>query len=204
MVGSFVAGSPRSHVGDLLYLRIEDRAFEPDPFLGEQKFVEMLGGENQEIMNESEGMLWVVVGSVVVMTLALWLIIAARKSARTGAMYQVQRQFHNVKIIASSDRAEFRGLDRSWDGQWRGQGVLLLTDDCLHFRLTDREMDLSVPVSRIERVEVASEGERSTLRRRQLRVAYRAFDDQLRTATWSLKGARKWKDLIMAAAGRKG
>jgi hypothetical protein len=163
----------------------------------------MAGVESLEGMIVSRDMFWVVAGSAIAMTIALWLIIAARKSARAGAMYQVQREFRNVEIIASSDRVEFRGLDRSWDGQWRGEGVLLLTDDCLYFRLTDRKMDLSVPVSRIEQVETAAE-DASFLRRGQIQVAYRAFDDQLRTATWSLKDPRKWRELIMAAAGRNG
>jgi hypothetical protein len=115
----------------------------------------------------------------------------------------VQRQFRNVKIIATSDRVEFRGLDRIWDGQWRGLGVLVLTDDLLYFRLSERNMDLSVPVSRIERVDVAGEGEQVALRRRQIRVAYRAFDDQLRTATWNIGDAKKWKELIVAAMNGK-
>ncbi len=147
----------------------------------------------------SEGMIWVVAGSAVAMTIAVGLVIGARRSARTGAMYQVQRQFRDVKIIASSDRVDFRGVDRIWDGQWRGLGVLVLTDDCLYFRLSERDMDLSVPVSRIESVEVAGEGDQASLRRRQIRVAYRAFDDQLRTATWSVRNARHWRDLILAA-----
>jgi hypothetical protein len=162
----------------------------------------MGGVESLRNMIVSEGLFWVVAGSAVAMTIALWLIIAARKSARAGAMYQVKRQFRNVEFIASSDRVEFRGLDRSWDGQWRGEGVLLLTDDCLYFRLTDRNLDLSVPVSRIEQVETAAAEEKSSLRRGQIRVAYRAFDDQLRTATWNLKDPKKWRDLIMTAAGR--
>jgi hypothetical protein len=149
------------------------------------------------IMGISEGWVWVVVGSVVAMAIALWLVIAARRSARTGAVYQVQRQFHNVKILASCDRVEFRGLDRAWDGQWKGQGILVLTDDCLYFRLDDREMDLSVPISRIERVDLAGEEESAAQRRRQMRVAYRAFDDQPRVATWILKDAKGWKDLIL-------
>jgi hypothetical protein len=161
----------------------------------------MAGVESLGSMIVSRDMFWVVAGSVIAMSIALWLIIAARKSARAGAMYQVKRHFRDVEIIASSDRVEFCGLDRSWDGQWKGEGVLLLTDDGLYFRLTDRNMDLSVPVSRIEQVETAAEDEGS-LRRGQIRVAYRAFDDQLRTATWRLKNPRKWRELIMAAAGR--
>ncbi len=160
-------------------------------------------GEDQGTMIISEGMIWVVAGSAVAMTIAVGLVIGARRSARTGAMYQVQRQFRNVKIIASSDRVDFRGVDRIWDGQWRGLGVLVLTDDCLYFRLSERDMDLSVPVSRIEGVDVAGEGDQAALRRRQIRVAYRAFDDQLRTATWSVRNARHWRDLILAAIDGK-
>jgi hypothetical protein len=164
----------------------------------------MAGVESLGNMIVSRDVFWVVAGSVIAMTIALWLIIAARKSARAGAMYQVKREFRNVEFIASSDRVEFCGLDRSWDGQWRGEGVLLLTDDSLYFRLTDRNMDLSVPVSRIEQVETTAEEKKCFVRRGQIRVAYRAFDDQLRTATWQLRDPKKWRDLIMAAAERNG
>lgn len=155
-------------------------------------------------MNISEGWVWVVAGSSIVMALAMWLVIAARKSARTGAMHQVRRQFHNMRILASCDRVEFRGLDRAWDGQWKGHGILLLTDDCLYFRLDDREMDLSVPISRIERVELSGEDGNAASRRREIRVAYRAFDDQLRVATWMLRNAKDWRELILTAVeGRR-
>jgi hypothetical protein len=151
----------------------------------------------------SEGMVWVVAGSAVAVMIAAGLVIGARRSARMGAMYQVHRQFRDVKIIACSDRVEFRGLDRIWDGQWRGLGVLVLTDDCLYFRLSERDMDLSVPVSRIEGVEEVGEGDQGALRRRQIRVAYRAFDDQLRTATWNVRNARQWREQILAAIDGK-
>lgn len=151
-------------------------------------------------------MVWVVAGSVLAMAIALVLAVGSRRSARAAAMYQVQRQFRNVRIVASSDRVEFRGLDRVWDGQWRGIGVLVLTDDFLYFRLSDRDMDLSVPLVRIEEVHVVGGGDggKGSQGRRHMRVEYRAFDDQLRTATWSIRDADRWKELILDAVEGKG
>ncbi|MCU0588594.1 MAG: hypothetical protein MUF52_10595 [Syntrophobacteraceae bacterium] len=140
------------------------------------------------------------------MTIAVALAVGSRRSARTAAMYHVERHFRNVRIVASSDRVEFRGLDRVWDGQWRGLGVLVLTDEILYFRLADRNMDLSVPVSRIDEVRVDGEGDgrRMAGGRCQIRVGYRAFDDQPRTATWSVRDATRWKELILdAVEGKK-
>lgn len=151
-------------------------------------------------------MLWVVVGSAVAMGIAVLLAVGSRKSARNAAMYQVERQFRNVRIVASSDGVEFRGLDRVWDGQWRGLGILVLTDDFLYFKLADRNMDLNVPVSRIEGVHVDADGAgtRGDRGRQHIRVDYRAFDDQLRTATWTVRNAEKWKRLILDAMEGKG
>jgi len=151
-------------------------------------------------------MVWVVVGSAVAMAIAFALAVGSRKSARRAAMYQVERQFRNVKIVASSDRVEFRGLDRVWDGQWRGLGILVLTDDFLYFRLSDRNMDLNVPISRIERVHLGTDGVggKKVKGRRYICVEYRAFDGQLRTATWSVRNAETWERLISEVLEGKG
>lgn len=124
-----------------------------------------------------------------------------RRRARGLAVQEVERQFVGVSILALDGEAFFRGLDRAWDSQWRGEGVLLLTNEVLYFRPWGRKLDLTIPIKRIQKVE--AEGVRETGRnrgendRRVFQVCYRGNDDQVRVATWSLRRPGDWAKLMM-------
>jgi hypothetical protein len=142
------------------------------------------------------GIFWAVGSGVLVMAPAFYLIRALRRNAERAALYEVRTLLHGIPILLSAPKARLRSLRRDWDGQWRGVGVLVLTEDGLYFRPSQRPVDLRIPCARIISVEGKSESGRRKLHANRLRVHYRGVDNTVRVASWSGVDARKWSETI--------
>lgn len=147
------------------------------------------------------GFFWVVGSAGVVLIPVLFLVRALRRSAERMALYEVHTLLHGIPVRLSATKARLRGLRREWDGQWRGAGILVLTEDGLYFRSSQRPVDLRIPLDRIIAVEgsAGSGGLRRDSRR--LRVHYRGVDDTVRVASWSGVDAGKWIEGINTLRG---
>jgi hypothetical protein len=120
-----------------------------------------------------------------------------RRMAGQRTLARVKQQFNGVPVQALSPKAYFCGMDRRWDSQWRGHGVLILTADMLYFRSWNKNVDLSVPIDRIAEAEVCRNTRGlKTWRRRCLKVTYRGMDDHPRAATWLAQKPTDWVRLI--------
>ncbi|MHC1742489.1 MAG: hypothetical protein AB9873_05595 [Syntrophobacteraceae bacterium] len=142
------------------------------------------------------GLLWVVGCGVVVVVPVVFLVRALRRSAERAAFHEVHSLLHGIPIILFATKARLRGLRREWDGQWRGVGILALTEDGLYFRPTQRQVDLRIPLERITAVETKSSATGRRLSTRRLRVHYRGVDNTERVASWSGVEVEKWMDGI--------
>jgi hypothetical protein len=147
------------------------------------------------------GLYWVLGSAVVMLAPALILVRSLRRSAETMAMYEVRTLLHGIPIVLSATKARLRGLRRQWDGQWRGAGILVLTEDGLYFRSSERQIDLRIPLNRIIAVEDIGESLGVKRDSNRLRVHYRGVDNTVRVASWSGVDARKWVDGIRALRG---
>jgi len=132
---------------------------------------------------------------------ALYLMRALRRNAEKAALYEVLTLLHGIPVLLSAPKARLRGLRRDWDGQWRGVGVLVLTEDGLYFRPSQRPVDLRIPWERIITVEGKSESGRRKLHANRLRVHYRGVDNTVRVASWSGVDAQKWIEVIRSFTG---
>lgn len=110
-----------------------------------------------------------------------------RKSAQMDALRKVRNQLNGRSIQVITPNAYCLGLGRSWDIQWQGHGILVLTRAILHFRLWKRDLDLIIPLDRVEGVRVTREHSG-----RHLQVSYRGSDGQVRTVTWQVRGPEQW------------
>ena len=119
-----------------------------------------------------------------------------RKRDREDVLKEVKQQFDGVPILALAPDACFNGLDRSWDSQWRGCGVLILTGDLLYFRSWQRTLDLTIPLSRMEEVGVDLDLEKKGQNQSRFQVSYRGMDDQVRMATWLVSQPQQWVNLV--------
>jgi hypothetical protein len=154
-------------------------------------------------MDSPQDLVLLGVGSALLLAAVVGMVIYHYWSARAEALREVRHQFAHVPITLMSPNAYFRGFARSWDGQWRGHGVLLLTDEVLYFRPWQGRMDITVPVRRIEEVKANSRHGKTKLRVPRLQVSYVGMDDQLRVATWQVKDPQRWIAALLAVCERK-
>lgn len=124
----------------------------------------------------------------------LWI----RKRAQTDALREVNQQFAGVPIVALASDAFFGGLDRRWDSRWRGCGVLILTRELLYFRSWQRNLDLTIPLDCMQKVEVSLNGEQKGKHQTYFQVSYQGRDDQVRIAIWRVNEPQQWVDLVHA------
>jgi hypothetical protein len=154
-------------------------------------------------MGLSQDLVLLGIGGALLLVVVICVVVFQYWKVRTDALREVQRQFAGVRITAVTSRANFRGFARSWDGQWQGHGVLVLTDEILYFRTWNGESSITIPLDRIEQVTVNSrQGERK-LRGQHLHVSYLGLDDHPRVATWSVQNPRRWTADLNAMRDRK-
>jgi hypothetical protein len=89
------------------------------------------------------------------------------------------------------------GFNRTWDGPWHGEGILILTGEMIYFRLSRKNLDLMIPLAQIDELRInSSDSETKKTRQRYLEVAYRGVDGQIRSATWKVDRPDEWANLI--------
>lgn len=109
---------------------------------------------------------------------------------------KVRQQFNGIPVRALAANAYFYGMERNWDSRWRGNGVLLLTEEMLYFRLWARNLDLSIPIERVKEVELSYGKGLGFLRRKRVKVVYQGMDDHLRAASWTAHKPQNWVSMI--------
>lgn len=163
----------------------------------------MLGIENwgHQILSELPGLsvqelTWLALGLVLLFAAAFATFRLKRGRARTRTVRKVQQQFNGLPVEALTGEAYFYGVERIWDSQWRGYGVLLLTREMLYFRLWDRNLDITIPKNRIEEVGIGYGKGRALFRRKCIKVVYTGVDGHIRAAMWLAEKPRNWVSLI--------
>lgn len=119
-----------------------------------------------------------------------------RRSARQQTLRRVNQQFNGVSVKALAPDAYFCGMQRHWDSQWQGNGVLMLTKERLYFRLWGKNLDLSIPLKRVEEAEIVYERGPFFFPRKHIKVVYRGMDDHPRTAVWHTEKPQDWVRMI--------
>jgi hypothetical protein len=146
---------------------------------------------------QAAGWLLVVVAILAAGFLAMkWL---DRARTQRAALREVGSQFDGTRILAMSPNACFVGFNRPWDGQWQGEGVLLLTRRVLYFRPKQRSLDLTVALGNVESVQTGSIHAGDKSGRKNLELSYHGPDGQLRNATWAVRDPDKWARLVAQA-----
>lgn len=149
-------------------------------------------------------LIWIAGVSAVIVGIGYCAALWMRKRAQADVLREVRQQFSGSPILALASDACFNGLDRTWDSRWRGCGVLILTQELLYFRSWQRNLDLTIPISRMEKVGADSSHEKTGKHRGQFQVGYRGMDDQIRMATWLMKRPQRWENLVYAIIEQKG
>jgi len=139
---------------------------------------------------------WLALGLLLLSSVVFTIFYFKRRSAMGQTVRRVRQQFNGIPVRALAADAYFYGMERNWDSQWRGNGVLLLTEEILYFRLWARNLDLTIPLNRVESVALSDSKGPGFLRRKRFRVVYQGVDDHLRAATWLARKPQDWVGLI--------
>ncbi|MDY0042724.1 MAG: hypothetical protein RBS57_20625 [Desulforhabdus sp.] len=139
---------------------------------------------------------WLALG-LLLLSSGVWIsFYFKRRSAMGRTVRRVRQQFNGIPVRSLATSAYFYGMERNWDSQWRGNGVLLLTEEILYFRLWARNLDLTIPLDRVKSVELSRGEGLARLRRKRFRVVYQGADDHLRAATWLAGKPQNWVGLL--------
>jgi hypothetical protein len=124
-----------------------------------------------------------------------------RASEKNNALREIRNKFSGLELLKVSTNAYFRGFARTWDERWRGYGILLISEDFLHFRLWERHLDFTIPVERILQCGISAKHGDKRLRRPHLQIRYRGADGEERTATWRVPRPEEWVDRLGERCG---
>lgn len=147
---------------------------------------------------------WLVIGLGVAFLGLSFFFYVCRRSAMHKTVRRVTRQFNGVPVRIFASRAYCCGMNRLWDRQWKGNGVLLLTGERLYFRLWERNLDLSIPLKRVRKAEIVYERGPFLLPRRHIKVVYQGMDDHPRTVTWHADRPLDWLQMIQESLREDG
>jgi hypothetical protein len=142
------------------------------------------------------GLEWLAAVAVILILAGLFAVVMNQRRIMNNTVRKVRRQFNGTAVSAIADNAYFCGMGRNWDNEWRGRGVLMLTDEMLYFRLCGRPLDLNIRMDRVQAAELDSIKKYFLQSRQGLKVVYRGVGGNLRYATWLVKNPQDWVALI--------
>lgn len=138
-------------------------------------------------------MVWVIIGvSIGVGFFMVW----ALKKIQVSQVKQVLVKFKDKEILAVTSSANFFGQESEGLTQIRGNGVLLLTQDEVYFKMWVVQKVIHIPISQIERVETP----RSYLKRSKslplLKIVFKGQDGQIDSVAWYVNNLIDWQRAI--------
>lgn len=133
----------------------------------------------------------------------LYLLVRTLESNRAS---EVRSELGDRPVIAVTTNANFFGLTSIGPHrQIRGNGVLVLLDDELLFRLWLPRREVSIPLVNIRKVDVASSHLGKTKGRDLLRVTFTNDDGNDDSGAWLVRHLPQWKtELELAVARARG
>jgi hypothetical protein len=140
---------------------------------------------------------WILAIGAATCAMLLCIRFLLQKWVRKSVLSSVRQQFNGAQIISVASNACFMGFNRTWDGPWHGEGILILTREMIYFRLSRRNLDLMIPLAQIDELQInSSGGDTKKARQRYLEIAYRGTDGQIRSATWKVDKPDEWANSI--------
>ena len=138
-----------------------------------------------------------VIGGILFFLLMTYIV----RGLQRRKLNEVLQRFPHESILRISSGANFFGLESQGYGQVRGNGVLILTRDTLHFEMLLPRKVLTIPTDRILSVEKVS----SHLGRRcawpLLKVSFHS-ETGPDSAAWALRKLDEWIAHVATIAGR--
>jgi len=133
--------------------------------------------------------LLIILGAIVLVYLG-WLNIKRILAKRIREMLD---KFGDQNVLRTAPLANFFGQESIGMMQIRGNGMLVLTDKELYFRMWAPKRELSIPVGSILTIETPRSHLGKTVGRALLKVVFRDENGQRDSAAWLVRDLPSWK-----------
>ncbi len=128
------------------------------------------------------------------------------RKARRDIDDVISTRFQRDEILCLDSRAVFFGIASCRYAQIRGNGVLVLTGDELFFRRLLPEMELSIHIENIVKVDTPRSFLGKSIFKPLLRVDYRTPSGQMDAAAWYVRNLHEFRKYLLSElrAGKAG
>ena len=139
---------------------------------------------------------------VVVSVGATMLLVLLSRRLRTHSARAMLAQFPRESLLGGTESAKFFGVRSLGMGQMRGNGILLLTADGLHFQMLVPKREFEMPFSKIVSVKTPKSFLGKSIFRPLLEVEFISETGVTDSMAWYVPDLEQWKQSIEKAAGR--
>jgi len=148
-------------------------------------------------------MIAVIVAASIGLLIVLIMLLISRFVSSTGkaAVEEADRLLGDEHIILREAGAPLFGIRSLGAGQIRGNGVLTLTKQRLHFLMWLPRRELSIPRERIITVETPKSFMGRSVFRDLLQVNYMNEDGEPDAAAWAASDPAEWRAFLASTAG---
>ena len=117
---------------------------------------------------------------------------------------EVLRRFDGARVLGATSNANYFGTESLGRGQLRGNGVMVLTEDALHYEMWAPIRSVRIPVSRMVRTENARSHLGRSVLRPLLKVVFENDRGETDSCAWLVRDVETWRRALssMIAARR--
>ena len=105
---------------------------------------------------------------------------------------EILNKSNSSNIILGPSPANSFGQESLGLGQWRGNGILILTDNELFFGMFLPKKDWNIPLSSITKIDIVKSHLKKTKSRKLLKVHFTNTNGQLDSIAWLVKDLETW------------
>jgi hypothetical protein len=125
------------------------------------------------------------------------LLVGVRLLRRKAAA-EVGRNFRDRNVVIHDSAANYFGLKSRAGKQLRGNGILVMTDEEIYFRMLLPSREVRIPLSMIKSVSHPRSHAGRSVGRRLLRVDFEDDSGQTDAAGWYVRDPEAWARAITA------
>ncbi|MBD3371051.1 hypothetical protein GF402_11920 [Candidatus Fermentibacteria bacterium] len=134
---------------------------------------------------------YVMPGLVAAVGLLLGVRILRKKAAK-----EVSREFRGRNVVIHDTAANYFGLQSKKGKQIRGNGILVMTDEEIYFRMLLPSREMRIPLHRIKSVSHPKSHVGKSVGRKLLRVDFEDDTGRIDGAAWYVRDPEAWARAI--------
>ena len=116
---------------------------------------------------------------------------------------EIHQKFIDKKVLLVDDISKFFGLQSSGVWKFRGNGVLLLTENELFFGMWKPKRELEIPIESIIEITNPKSHMHRSVFRPLLKVTFSNKDGKVDSAAWYVRNLDNWNEVLNRLTSKK-